>query len=144
MRIQGEGEAGSRGGLSGDLYIYINVREHSIFERHGYDIVCEVPVSFPLATLGGEIEIPTLGGNVMMKIPEGTQSGRIFRLAGKGVKNLRGYGTGDQLVRVIVETPAHLNSEQKRLLREFEKACNGNVNPMSLSFMDKVRKLFRK
>ncbi|MCX5692473.1 MAG: molecular chaperone DnaJ [Candidatus Omnitrophica bacterium] len=144
LRVQGEGDSGARGGPSGDLYIYINVREHPIFQRHGYDIICEVPISFPLASLGGEVEVPTLTGNVMMRIPEGTQSDRIFRLSGKGVKNLRGYGMGDQMVKVVVETPARLNSEQKRLLKEFEKSCNGNVNPISASFMDKVKKLFKK
>lgn len=144
LRVQGEGDSGARGGASGDLYIYINVKDHAVFQRHGYDIICELPVSFPMATLGGEIEVPTLTGNVMMRIPEGTQSGRIFRLGGKGVKNLRGYGVGDQMVKVVVETPTHLNSEQKRLLREFEKACNESVNPISASFMDKVRKLFKK
>jgi len=145
LRIQGEGDAGSRGGgQSGDLYIYINVKEHPVFQRHGYDIICEMPISFPLATLGGEIEVPTLTGNVMMRIPEGTQSGRVFRLAGKGVKNLRGYGAGDQLVKVTVETPTHLSSEQKKLLKEFERACNGSVNPMYASFMDKVKRLFKK
>jgi molecular chaperone DnaJ len=144
LRVQGEGDSGSRGGQSGDLYIYINVKDHPIFQRHGYDIICELPISFTLAALGGEVEVPTLTGNVMMRIPEGTQSGRIFRLNGKGVKNLRGYGTGDQLVKVVVETPTRMDSEQKRLLREFEKVCNGNVNPMSASFMDKVKRLFKK
>jgi len=144
LRVQGEGDFGSRGGSSGDLYIYINVKEHPIFQRHGYDIICEIPISFPLASLGGEVEVPTLMGNVMMRIPEGTQSGRIFRLSGKGVKNLRGYGTGDQMVKVVVETPTRLNSEQKSLLREFEKSCNGSVNPLSQSFMDKVKRLFKK
>jgi molecular chaperone DnaJ len=144
LRVQGEGDSGSRGGPSGDLYIYINVKEHAVFQRHGYDIICEVPISFPMASLGGEVEVPTLTGNVMMRIPEGTQSGRIFRLSGKGVKNLRGYGMGDQMVKVVVETSTHLNSEQKRLLKEFEKACNGSVNPMSASFMEKVKKIFKK
>jgi molecular chaperone DnaJ len=144
LRVQGEGDSGSRGGPSGDLYIYIKVKEHPIFQRHGYDIICEVPIGFPLSSLGGEVEVPTLTGNVMMRIPEGTQSGRIFRLSGKGVKNLRGYGMGDQMVKVVVETPTHLNSEQKRLLREFEKSCNESVNPISASFMDKVRKIFKK
>lgn len=144
LRIQGEGDSGSRGGSAGDLYIYINVREHPIFQRHGYDIICEVPISFPLASLGGEVEVPTLTGNVMMRIPEGTQSGRIFRLGGKGVKNLKGYGIGDEMVKVVVETPTHLNPEQKCLLREFEKCCNGNVNPLSQSFMEKVKRLFKK
>ncbi len=143
LRVQGEGDSGARGGPSGDLYIYINVREHSIFQRHGYDIICVVPISFSMASLGGEVEVPTLTGNVMMRIPEGTQSDRIFRLGGKGVKNLRGYGTGDQLVKVTVETPTHLNSEQKRLLKEFEKSCNGDVNPISKSFVDKVKRLFK-
>ena len=144
LRIAGEGEAGAKGGPRGDLYIYINVKEHAIFQRHGYDIICEVPISFPMATLGGEAEVPTLNGNVMMKIPEGTQSGKIFRLANKGIKRLRGYGIGDEMVRVIVETPTRLNSEQKRILREFEKACNGSVNPLAKSFMDKVKKIFKK
>lgn len=144
LRVQGEGDSGIRGGPAGDLYIYINVKEHPIFQRHGYDIICEVPISFPLAALGGEIEVPTLSGNVMMRMPEGTQSGRVFRLGGKGVKNLRGYGTGDQLVKVVVETPTHLTSEQKKSLKEFERVCNGSVNPMSASFMDKVKRLFKK
>ncbi|MBU1912752.1 MAG: molecular chaperone DnaJ [Candidatus Omnitrophica bacterium] len=144
LRVQGEGDSGTRGGPSGDLYIYINVKEHPVFQRHGYDIICEMPISFPLATLGGEIEVPTLTGNVMMRIPEGTQSGRVFRLGAKGVKNLRGYGTGDQLVKVTVETPTHLTSEQKKFLREFERVCNGSVNPISQSFMDKVKRLFKK
>ncbi|MFA4843219.1 MAG: molecular chaperone DnaJ [Candidatus Omnitrophota bacterium] len=144
LRVQGEGEAGSKDAPHGDLYIYINVKEHPIFQRHGYDIICEVPISFTLASLGGEIEVPTLNGGVVMKMPEGTQSGRVFRISGKGVKNLRGYGYGDQLVKIIVETPMHLNSEQKQLLREFEKSCNGSVNPLSESFMDKVRRIFKK
>lgn len=144
LRVQGEGDSGSRGGPSGDLYIYINVKEHPVFKRHGYDIICELPISFPLAALGGEVEVPTLTGNVMMRIPEGTQSDRVFRLGGKGVKNLRGYGVGDQLVKVVVETPTHLNSEQKKFLREFERVCNGSVNPLSQSFIDKVKTLFKK
>ena len=144
LRIQGEGEAGLKGGPKGDLYIYIHVKDHGIFDRHGYDIICNVPIGFPTAALGGEIEIPTLNGNVVMKIPEGTQSGKIFRLQGKGIKRLRGYGQGDQLVRVSVETPTRLNSEQKRALGEFAKLCSDKVNPLSKSFVDKVKKLFGK
>jgi len=144
LRIQGEGEAGSKGGTRGDLYIYMNVKDHSIFDRHGYDIICDVPISFPAAALGAEVEVPTLNGNVMMKVPEGTQSGRIFRLAQKGIKRLRGHGYGDQLVRVIVETPTRLNSEEKNLLKEFAKACGDNVNPLAKSFMEKVKRLFGK
>lgn len=142
LRISGEGEAGSKGGPRGDLYIYTHVKEHSIFERHGYDIICEVPINFPAAALGGEVEVPTLNGNVMMKIPEGTQSGKIFRLTGKGINRLRGYGIGDELVKVIVETPTHLNSEQKRALNEFAKTCNDNISPLAKSFMDKVKRIF--
>ena len=144
LRVQGEGEAGLKGGPRGDLYIYIHVKDHAIFERHGYDIVCDVPISFPVVTLGGEIEIPTLNGKVVMKIPEGTQSGRIFRLAGKGIKRLRGYGNGDELVRVVVETPTRLNSEQKRILKQFVSSCDDKVNPLAKLFMDKAKKLFKK
>jgi len=144
LRIQGEGEAGPKGGTRGDLYIYLNVKDHAMFERHGYDIICNVPIDFPLAAIGGEIEVPTLNGNVMMKVPEGTQSGKVFRLNGKGIKRLRGYGTGDQLVRVIIETPTRLNSQQKRMLKEFAASCNDKVNPLSKSFMDNVKRLFKK
>ena len=144
LRVQGEGEVGLKGGVRGDLYIYIHVKDHPIFDRHGYDIICDVPIDFPLAALGGEIEIPTLNGGVDMKIPEGTQSGKIFRLAQKGIKKLRGYGNGDQLVRIIIETPTRLNSEQRRILKEFATSCNDKVNPLSKSFMDKVKKIFRK
>ena len=144
LRMQGEGEAGSKGGERGDLYIYLHVKNHSIFERHGYDIICEAPISFTTAALGGEIEVPTLNGNVLMKIPEGTQGGKIFRLSGKGIKRLRGYGYGDELVRIVVETPTRLNPEQKRILKEFENCCSDSVNPLYKSFMDKVKGLFKK
>lgn len=144
LRLQGEGEAGLRGGPRGDLYIYINVKSHPIFERHGSDIICEVPISFSTATLGGEVEVPTLNGRVMMRIPPGTQSGKIFRLAGKGVVGLRGYGKGDELVRIIIETPTNLNSEQKRLLMEFARSCGENAHPISKTFMEKVRQIFKK
>ncbi len=144
LRIHGEGEAGLKGGSRGDLYIYIHTKDHAIFDRHGYDIICDVPINFTLASLGGEIEIPTLNGNVVMKIPEGTQSGKVFRLAGKGIKRLRGYGQGDELVRVVIETPSRLNQEQKRILREFAKSCDAKVNPLAKSFMDKVKKIFKK
>lgn len=144
LRVNGEGEAGLKGGPRGNLYIYIHVKDHAIFDRHGYDIICNIPISFTTASLGGEIEVPTLNGGVVMKIPEGTQSGRIFRLAGKGIKKLQGYGQGDQHVRVIVETPTHLNSKQKQMLKEFELSCNDKVNPLTKSFMDNVKKLFKK
>jgi len=144
LRIQGEGEAGLKGGPRGDLYIYMHVKDHPIFERHGYDIICDVPISFTMASLGGEVEIPTLNGRVAMKIPEGAQSGKIFRLSGKGIKRLRGYGYGDQLARIIIETPTRLSSEQKRILKEFAASCSDSVHPLSRSFMDKVKKIFKK
>lgn len=143
LRISGEGEVGLRGGPRGDLYILLYVRPHEIFSRDNNNIICEVPISFVLAALGGEIEVPTLTGKVKMKIPPGTQSGRIFRLRQKGIQDLHGQGRGDQLVRVIVETPTHLNNIQKRLLQEFAKASGEDVNPISKSFMEKVRKLFK-
>ena len=144
LRVQTEGEVGSKGGVRGDLYIYINVREHSIFERHGYDIICEVPVNFTIVALGGAVEIPTLNGRVEMKIPEGTQTGKIFRLSQKGIKKLKGYGYGDELVRVVVETPTHLSSEEKHLLREFARMSKDRVHPLYRTFMDKVKQLFGK
>jgi len=142
LRMQGEGEAGSKGGPRGDLYIYIHVKDHAIFERHGYDIICDVPIDFPTAALGGEVEIPTLNGKVSMRIPDGTQSGKVFRLQSKGVKRLRGHGHGDELVRIIVETPTRLSSQQKRALKEFAKSCDEKVNPLSKSFMDKAKNIF--
>ena len=113
IRLAGEGEAGRNGGPPGDLYVEIRVREHAIFERDGSHLSCEVPVSFATATLGGTVEVPTLGGNVELKVPTETQSGRVFRLREKGVKPVRGGPTGDLFCRVVVETPVNLTDEQK-------------------------------
>ncbi len=143
LRVTGEGEAGHRGGPRGDLYVYINVREHPLFKRDGYDIICEIPISFPQAVFGAEIEIPTLAGKAKMKIPPGTQSGRFFRLKEKGIPNLRGYGKGDEYVRVKVETPTNLNAEQKRLLKEFAASCGENTTPLSKSFMENLKRIFK-
>lgn len=140
LRIQGEGEAGTRGGNRGDLYVYIVVMPHPIFKRDGYDVVCEIPLSFSRAVLGSEIDIPTLNGKVKMKIPEGTQSGKVFRLKGKGIQRLDGYGKGDEYVRVKIETPVNLNKRQKEFLKEFADACGENVTPISNSFVDKVKR----
>ena len=142
LRIAGEGEAGTRGGPSGDLYVDIYVRADEIFERHGNDLLCEVPISFAQAALGAEIEVPTLNGKIKMKVPAGTQTGKMFRLRGRGMSDVHGYGRGDELVRVAVETPTGLSAKQRHLLEEFAKGCGENVNPLSRSFMEKVKRLF--
>lgn len=142
LRMSQEGEAGLKGGPRGDLYIVIYVKPHEIFGRQDNDITCEVPVSFVLAALGGEIDVPTLAGKVKMKIPAGTQSGKIFRLRGKGIKDLFGGGQGDELARLIVETPTNLNAAQKKALQEFASVSGEDISPISKSFMDKVKKIW--
>lgn len=143
LRISGEGEAGLRGGQRGDLYVLVYVKPHEIFERHNSDIYCEIPISMVQAALGAEIDVPTLEGKVKMKIPGGTQSGRIFRLKGKGIADLHDHGRGDELVRITVETPANLNAEQKRLLEEFAKVSGEDAFPKAQSFMNKLKDLFK-
>lgn len=142
LKLRGEGEAGRNGASSGDLYIVINVEEHPLFTRHENDIICEVPISFPQAALGAEIDVPTLEGKVKMKIPHGTQSGGIFRLKGKGAPDLRGAHRGDQLVRVLVETPRKLTSRQRELLEEFARNGGEEVSPLTKGFFDKVKEMF--
>ncbi len=143
LRLRGEGEAGLEGGASGDLFVKIKVRPHSIFLREGDDIIVEVPISFALAALGGEISVPTVDGKVKVKIPAGTQSGKIFRLRGKGVPHLNSYGRGDQLVKVVVETPVNLTSEQRELLKRFDKLSKDNTHqPKMREFFRKMRSLF--
>lgn len=142
LRSTGNGEAGVRGGPTGDLYVVLHVKPHEIFQRDGDDLICEVPVSFVQAALGAEIEVPTLNGKTQIKMPAGTQSGTIFRLKGKGVKNIQGYGTGDLHVRVNVEVPTHLNHAQKAKLQEFAALCDETVNPLSKSFFEKAKHLF--
>ena len=143
LRSSGNGEAGLRGGSAGDLYVILHVKPHEIFHREGDDLICEVPISFVQATLGSEIEVPSLDAKLQIKVPPGTQSGTIFRLKGKGVKNVQGYGHGDLHVRVVVEVPTKLNSAQKQKLQEFAELCDENVNPISKSFFDKAKNLFR-
>jgi molecular chaperone DnaJ len=142
LRVHGEGEAGEKGAKPGDLYLLLEVEPHEIFERHDADIYCEAPISFVIAVLGGEVEVPTLEGKIMMKIPAGTQGGRVFRLRGKGIARLHEYGRGDQLVKVQIDVPDELSSEQKRLLKDFAKASEKNPGPLSKSFMEKMRKIF--
>lgn len=141
LKLRGEGEAGHNGGPSGDLYVVLDVEEHPIFTREHTDLVCEVPVSIAQAALGTEIDVPTLDGSAHVKVPAGTQSGQLFRLRGRGVPDLNGYGTGDQLVRVVVETPRKLSARQRELLEEFAKLSGEDVHPMSKSFLDKVKSM---
>ncbi|MCK8463242.1 molecular chaperone DnaJ [Aliiroseovarius sp. S1339] len=139
IRLSGEGEAGLRGGPTGDLYIFIDVAEHPIFDREGVHLHCRVPVSVTSAALGGDIEVPTIdGGRSRVKIPSGSQSGRQMRLRSKGMPGLRGGPTGDMYIELAVETPVNLTSKQKELLREFEKLSEEN-NPESSSFFTKVK-----
>ena len=126
LKVRGEGENGSPGAPPGDLYVVIHVKPHDKFERVGDDIVCEIPISFAQATLGATVMVDTLHGKVKMHVPKGTQTHSVFRLKGKGISHMHGYGQGDQHVRVVVKTPTKLTSEQKRLLEEFEKIGSGN------------------
>jgi len=143
LKLTGEGEAGERGGLSGDLYVVLNILAHDFFTREDADVICEVPLTFSQAALGTEIEVPTLEGKVKLKIPSGTQSHKILRLKNKGLARLGSYGRGDQLVRVIVEIPTKLNSEQKELLKKLgEIEHTSHSHPMHHNFFEKVKNLF--
>lgn len=142
LRRAGEGEGGIRGGSSGDLHVVLHVKPHDVFQRDGDDLICEVPISFVQAALGAELEVPTMTGKASIRIPHGTQSNTMFRLKGRGVKNLQGYGTGDLLVRVSVEVPTNLNSAQKAKLEEFALLCDENVNPKSKSFFERAKSFF--
>lgn len=145
IRLAGEGEAGESGGPPGDLYVQVAVKPHEIFTREDSHLFCEVPISFVIAALGGELEVPTLHGKVMLKIPPGTQTGRMFRMRGKGVKPVRGGPIGDLLCRVLVETPVKLTSEQEGLLRRFDetmKKGGAKHSPHSTTWVDGVKKFF--
>ncbi len=145
IRLSGEGEHGINGGPSGDLYVQIHLKPHSVFQRDQNDLHCEMPISFTTAALGGEIEIPTLDCAANLKIPAETQSGKIFRLRGKGIKGVRSHAQGDLLCHVVVETPVNLTERQKELLRELEESSSGDAerhNPRAKSWMDKVKEFF--
>ncbi|MGO9606171.1 MAG: molecular chaperone DnaJ [Candidatus Binataceae bacterium] len=143
LKLRGEGEAGYGGGTAGDLYVVVHVKEHELFARQENNVVIEVPISFPQASLGCEIDVPTLEGKVKLKVPAGTQSGKVLRLKGKGIVDLHGYGRGDQLIRVVVETPRSLTSRQRELLEEFAKLDGKAVNhPLSKGFVDKLKEMF--
>ena len=138
LKSPGDGGQGLKGGPNGDLYVAIHVKDHPIFQREDNNVICEFPISFIQASLGCEIEVPTLDGKVAMKIPDGTQSGKIYRLRGKGIPSLQGYGRGDQLVVIKVETPTNLNKKQKELLEEFAKNGGEDIHPLKKGFLDKV------
>ena len=144
IRLSGEGEAGPEGGPPGDLYVQVAVRPHAIFERDGKNLFCEVPISFADAALGGELEVPTLDGRVKLKIPEGTQTGKLFRLRGKGVAPVRGGGAGDLLCKVAVETPVNLDKRQRELLEEFRKTLEGDSShsPKASGWFDGMKRFF--
>ncbi|OOF84848.1 molecular chaperone DnaJ [Rodentibacter ratti] len=146
LRLSGKGAAGENGAPAGDLYVVIHVKEHHIFERDGNNLYCEVPISFATAALGGEIEVPTLDGRVKLKIPAETQTGKLFRMRGKGVTSNRSSYAGDLICRIVVETPVNLNSKQKELLKELEESLQGKGlskhSPKSSGFLDGVKKFF--
>jgi molecular chaperone DnaJ len=147
IRLTGEGEAGRNGGPSGDLYVEIRVNSHKLFERDGPDLSCEIPISIAKATLGGEIELPTLDGNVSLKIPAGTQSGKIFRLRGKGVTTVRDRRTGDLFARVAVETPINLTDEQQALLKQFDESVSEGGekhHPRAGGWLHTVKRFFER
>ena len=142
LKLRGEGETAPARGVPGDLYVVIQVEPHPIFTRENLHILCDIPISFVQAALGAEIDVPTLDGKIKMKIPSGTQSGKVFRIKGKGVKDVHGYEQGDQHVLVLVETPTHLTARQKELLKEFAALGGEDINPLSKGFFDKVKQLF--
>jgi len=145
IRSTGNGEPGTNGGPPGDLYVEIHIKPHTVFQREGDDLHCEMPISFSKAALGGEIEVPTLAGKVSFTIPEGTQTGKTFRLKGKGIKGVRSGYSGDLFCHVVVETPVKLTDKQKDLLREFDRLTNeggAKHSPQSKGWMDKVKDFF--
>ncbi|MCH8264284.1 MAG: molecular chaperone DnaJ [Proteobacteria bacterium] len=147
IRLSGEGEAGRNGGPAGDLYVEIHVRPHKLFERIGADLSCEIPLGFATATLGGDLELPTLNGNVVLKVPAGTQSGKVFRLRGKGVTTVRDPRTGDLFAKVSVETPINLTSEQRELLDKFDRSISAGGDkhsPRAGGWMDTVKRFFER
>jgi molecular chaperone DnaJ len=144
MRLAGKGQGGARGGSAGDLYIVLHVRPHPIFERHDYDIVCDVPVPFHLATLGGEIEVPTIHGAARLKLPAGVENGRTFRLRGKGVPHPRTGDAGDHFVRVKIEVPSGLNGRQRRALEEWSAALNDQQFPLRREFLQRAEEFYER
>ena len=143
LRSVGQGEAGSRGGSSGDLYVVLTVQSHPVFEREEHDLFCDVPVAFSQLALGAEISIPSLDGEMTLKIPAGTSSNKVFRIRGQGVPSVSGRGRGDLHIRTQVEVPKHLNSAQKDALEHFAKLCDEHTHPERHSFFEKAKKIFK-
>ena len=142
LRLSGMGNASTEGGPNGDLYVYITVKQHPFFERNGVDIICNVPITFAQAALGGDIEIPTLNGKKTIKVPAGTQNDKMFRLKGEGIKNPRSPYTGDQIVRIKIEVPVNLNSEQQELLKKFDESLKDKNHKDNKNFFDKLKNFF--
>jgi molecular chaperone DnaJ len=143
IRLAGEGEAGVRGGPAGDLYIFLSIKPHEFFQRDGADIFCRVPISMTTAALGGQIDVPTIDGEkTRVKVPEGTESGKQFRLKGKGMPVLRSKVVGDMYIQVEVETPKNLSRKQRELLEAFERESNKETSPQSAGFFTKVKEFF--
>jgi molecular chaperone DnaJ len=143
LRSSRQGEAGIRGGPQGDLYVVVHVKEHKIFQREEDNLYCEVPISFTMAALGGEVDVPTLEGRANVKVPAGTQSGQVFRLRGKGIINVNGHDRGDLMARLIVEVPSHLNAEQRQKLEDFASLCSEENTPIRKSFFDRTKEFFK-
>lgn len=143
ISLRGEGDPGSKGGPSGDLFLSVRVKQHALFKRQGTDVVCDVPITFAQATLGAEIEVPTLDGRVKYTVPEGTQTGSVFRLKGKGIPFLQRNGRGDQYVKVNIEVPKKLNDRQKALLREFSEISGDETHEQRKGFFDKMKDAFK-
>lgn len=143
LRSIRNGEAGTRGGPHGDLYVVVHVKEHKIFQREDDDLYCELPIPFTVAALGGEVEVPTLEGKAHLKVPPGTQSGQVFRLRGKGIVNVNGRERGDLLARLMVEVPTRLNNEQRQKLEEFAALCGDENTPIRKSFFERAKEFFQ-
>ena len=143
LKLSGQGDSGLGGGPAGDLFVLIRIEPHELFKRDEYDVVCDVPISFSQAAMGTELEVPTLGGRVSMKIPEGTQSGQKMKLRNKGITKLGGYGFGDQIITIHVETPTKISKEQRELFARLSELEQNSSNPMTKGFFDRVRELFQ-
>lgn len=143
LKLSGEGDVGSHGGPNGDLYVQIRIKDHEFFERDDFDVHCKVPITFSQAALGADVEVPTLTGKVALTIPAGTQSGKRMRLKGKGIQRLGGYGQGDQIITVVLETPTKLSQEQRDLFAQLADLEHRKTNPMSRGFFEKVKDLFQ-